>query len=1098
MKKKSVKRATDPAYCFSEEDGFIIRQYNQTKPFSNFFPGIAGLWGIPMWVFYVNRGQGICSFGTESKDKAILEFLPANKAYRLTSLQGFRTFLKVTSGDKVRFWEPFRDGAGTGAVTRQTMKIRAHDLTIEDVHPGLGLGVTVNYFTVASENYPALVRRVSFSNASRKNMRIECVDGLPIIMPYGMRDWALKNMSRTVEAWVRVNNLKNKAPYYHLNVEVADSPQVEHITEGHFYFSFADGAPKPALLDPIVDPAVVFGPSTDYVCPQEFLHQNAFKVPEVQHTSNRTPAAMSHGTVSLPAGRTKAVTALCGYASSEKQLARIVRQATAPGFIEKKAAENRAVVDEVKHYVWMNSASPDLDQYAGQTFLDNVLRGGLPVSLPTSEGSEVFNVYSRKHGDLERDYNYFVLSPSCFSQGNGNYRDVNQNRRSDVWFNRDVKDTHIFTFLNLIQADGYNPLVVKGLSFVIENPEKLKGVFKKCLKNPGQDSQKLQAFLEENFQPGQLLKMVSDQDIKLNVHPAAFLGEILSLCHKNELADHGEGFWSDHWTYNLDLIESYLSIYPEGLRSLLWDKKNFSFFLNPHYVLPRGQRFLLTPQGVRQYHAVFNDIKNINAAAGGHKLRVQDGEGDVYYTNLFAKLLCLVANKAASFDPSGIGIEMEADKPNWYDALNGLPGLMGSSISEALELKRLSRFLLKALDQLLLGEGESLWVFAELGTFIQELQGLLAAESDPLQLWHRSNDIKEHYRLRIRKGIEGGEHELTVGQIRLFLSAVIARVDRGAAWATPANGLLPTYFYHEVTDYAQLEKTHQDWHYVMPVNFRRHTLPLFLEGFVHWLRVAPNPDSARKLYRKLRTSPLYDKKLKMYKVNADLSRETEEIGRTRIFPAGWLENESVWLHMEYKYCLELLRNGLYEEFYETFRDVLIPFQKPEQYGRSHLENSSFIVSSAHQDTSLHGQGFVARLSGSTAEFIQMWLWMCAGQRPFFVDDNRELNLELKPGLPAWLFTTRATTKDYGAPGSVAPVTLPPHAFAFNLLGHTLTVYHNPKMKNTFGADPAVIREITLQYFNRKGFVEVDGPVIPAPYAEDVRDNKIRRIDVFLD
>ena len=29
---------------------------------------------------------------------------------------------------------------------------------------------------------------------------------------------------------------------------------------------------------------------------------------------------------------------------------------------------------------------------------------------------------------------------------------------------------------------------------------------------------------------------------------------------------------------------------------------------------------------------------------------------------------------------------------------------------------------------------------------------------------------------------------------------------------------------------------------------------------------------------------------------------------------GWLENESIWLHMEYKYLLELIRNGMYEAF----------------------------------------------------------------------------------------------------------------------------------------------------------------------------------------
>lgn len=96
-----------PQYRLDQAGNFVIEDYNHAKAFSNFFPGLAGVWGIPMWVFYVNRGQAISSFGIESKDKAILEFLPANKAYRQTTLQGFRTFIKVKTGTKIRVWEPF-------------------------------------------------------------------------------------------------------------------------------------------------------------------------------------------------------------------------------------------------------------------------------------------------------------------------------------------------------------------------------------------------------------------------------------------------------------------------------------------------------------------------------------------------------------------------------------------------------------------------------------------------------------------------------------------------------------------------------------------------------------------------------------------------------------------------------------------------------------------------------------------------------------------------------------------------------------------------------------------------------------------------------
>jgi hypothetical protein len=63
---------------------------------------------------------------------------------------------------------------------------------------------------------------------------------------------------------------------------------------------------------------------------------------------------------------------------------------------------------------------------------------------------------------MERDYNYFVLAAEHYSQGNGNYRDVNQNRRCDVFFEPRVGDFNIRTFASLIQSDGYNPLVVQG------------------------------------------------------------------------------------------------------------------------------------------------------------------------------------------------------------------------------------------------------------------------------------------------------------------------------------------------------------------------------------------------------------------------------------------------------------------------------------------------------------------------------------------------------------------------------------------------------------------------------------------------------------
>jgi hypothetical protein len=158
-------------------------------------------------------------------------------------------------------------------------------------------------------------------------------------------------------------------------------------------------------------------------------------------------------------------------------------------------------------------------------------------------------------------------------------------------------------------------------------------------------------------------------------------------------------------------------------------------------------------------------------------------------------------------------------------------------------------------------------------------------------------------------------------------------------------------------------------------------------------------DEARKLHETVHDSHLYDDKLGMYRVNASLEDQPHDIGRARAFSPGWLENGSIWLHMSYKYLLELLRAGLYEQFFAELPTNLVPFMDPAVYGRSPLENSSFIVSSAHPDESLHGAGFVARLSGSTAEFLSMWQLMMSGPQPF-VMNNGELQLALRPICPA--------------------------------------------------------------------------------------------------
>ena len=130
----------------------------------------------------------------------------------------------------------------------------------------------------------------------------------------------------------------------------------------------------------------------------------------------------------------------------------------------------------------------------------------------------------------------------------------------------------------------------------------------------------------------------------------------------------------------------------------------------------------------------------------------------------------------------------------------------------------------------------------------------------------------------------------------------------------------------------------------------------------------------------------------------------------------------------------------------------MPFFKPEVYGRSILENSSFIVSSGNPDPSLHGNGFVARLSGATAEFIQMLLFMTAGQKPFSVNAQGALQLRFAPALAGWLFTEQPSTARVCRDGDWVETEFPRNTFTFMFLGEILVTYHNANRRNTFGTD----------------------------------------------
>ena len=1057
-------------FYYLDGDTYKIENFDSLPAFSSFLPGLAGIKGIPIWVYYTNRGQGVNSFGIHNKNNAIMEFNPANTAYENTSIKGFRTFIKCDG----QYFEPFFT---LDKSARRRFFIKKNSFAIEEVNTRFGLKIHVKYVVLPEENVGALVRHVSIENIGDKKRDIEIIDGLPKIIPYGISNSSYKEMSNLLKSWSHIKNIDNNVPYYTVRSSSNDSSEISEIEGGYFYLTIKDGK----VLPVIYDTEVIFDYDTSLVNPISFMEDSVKEIiNKKQCFYNKVPCGFTPISFSLePSARSQFHTVI-GFSGSVEQINDKVHTFCQKDYFTTKIKRADDLVDGMTKDVRTKTSSPVFDKYIEQNYLDNFLRGGYPFVFNKESNKSIVHLFSRKHGDPERDYNFFTTAGEYYSQGNGNFRDVNQNRRNDVFFNKNIEDFNIKTFFQLIQIDGYNPLEVRPSTFKIKAEKRDEG--NKLLKSAiVGDIKPLEKIVAGSFTPGQISNCIAINNISLSQDEDEFLEMLLELCDENIEAGFVEGYWSDHWDYNMDLVEGYLKVYPDKLEELLFEDDQYRFYDSPVYVLPRNERYVINKKGeVRQYGSIIKDEKKLKREGfvdnGTNWLKTE--AGSYVTTTLMGKMISLGLSKYATLDTYGMGVEMEAGKPGWNDAMNGLPGLFGSGMSETLELKRLVSFIINNVmraDEIKL----PLEVHDYLLRVYVATTKLYNKEIDDFAYWDRVSLIREEYREDVRYCLKGVYATISTSKVKEIFEKFNEKIDDGIKRAMEyGDGIIPTYFTYKAKEFEPVVDRDGNpviGHYGLPTvmvkSFEVVPLPHFLEGPAKMLAGLKDTEEAKRLYDNVKVSNLYDRKLGMYKTSVPIDHISMENGRIRAFTAGWLERESIFLHMEYKYLLSTLEAGLYEEFYKDLPTAMVAFRDPEQYGRSILENSSFIASSVNPNEAIHGRGYVARLSGSTSEAISIWMMMFMGDK-LFTFDNNELELHLEPKLPGWLFDENDTA-------------------SFTLLSTCKVTYHNPSRRNTYGQDCPKIERIRVI---DTGEV-IEGDYIRGEMAVKIREGEIKELVV---
>jgi hypothetical protein len=132
---------------------------------------------------------------------------------------------------------------------------------------------------------------------------------------------------------------------------------------------------------------------------------------------------------------------------------------------------------------------------------------------------------------------------------------------------------------------------------------------------------------------------------------------------------------------------------------------------------------------------------------------------------------------------------------------------------------------------------------------------------------------------------------------------------------------------------------------------------------------------------------------------------------------------------------------------------------------------------------------VARLTGATAELLNIWVLLSLGRRPFSLDKKGELIFSPQPILDKKFFTQKSQTVNWQGQS----IKIPKNSYSFGLFSKTLLIYHNPKRLDTF-AKNCKIQKIDLKLVNKTlTFMQK----VKGKFAQAIRNQEVTQIDIYL-
>ncbi|HDQ44137.1 MAG TPA: hypothetical protein ENN17_01395 [bacterium] len=625
------------------------------------------------WMF-VSSGGGLTA-GRKDPDNALFPYDTDDRIHEGGEHTGGKTILRVTRGDSDFLWEPFSGRyRGAYAVRRNLYKnIPGNKLIFEEVN--LDLGLTFRAAWIPGERF-GFIRRTTLINDSERTVRIDLMDGIQNILPWGITRRFQMEYSTLADGYkkneldpgtglgiFRLSSVPtDKAePNEALRVTTVWSEGVEtavHLLSSRQLDRFRDG-------ESLTEERDVRGTRGAYFLNARFdLDGGEHKVWHIVAEVGQDASDAAGLKRMLASGTALREQIDEDVSRSTENLVRIVSEADGLQSGGDPLSDHRHFNDVLFNV--MRGGIFDRDYRIDRSDLLRFIRGAdaalfgrheefllsLPEEIRHPELSARIQdradpglesvcleylplTFGRRHGDPSRPWNSFSIDIKD-AHGNkvlayqGNWRDLFQNWEALALSFPGYLESMIAKFLNASTADGYNPYRVTR-----------------------------DGYEWETLDPDDAWSYI--------------------------------GYWGDHQiVYLLRLMELSDRFHPGAFRSFL-DRDVFSYAHVPYRI--RGYDDLWKdPRNTLDFDAGLHAHIEARVQRTGSRGKCLPGADDApVLVNLTEKLLVPVLAKLSNFIPEA-GIWMNTQRPEWNDANNALVGY-GVSVVTLCYLRRFTAFL---------------------------------------------------------------------------------------------------------------------------------------------------------------------------------------------------------------------------------------------------------------------------------------------------------------------------------------------------------------------------------------------------------------------